>query len=334
MQCDLSDQYRHDSNWNSCRALPPIAFGVSSSSSSNSCKMTERWCSLVIWCLHEASSLSIDREYEFLHLGQGSTDRRQSSINFMIPFVWLRSQHTSDFAHKSFGIMRSSFRAQPLWVFCLQTMVSDLNSVSRLLNVGISADSSVSRARGRSSSADTARFSDCIVLTRFLKRALSWVKHSMTTPVWRRSSFRPSDWSKYRWSSILIWAMYSTLRISRHSNSGSASFSNQFLWWRGLFCLGYEFGRSISQLTNEIGLRVVLYSCQRFCWQSSLLTQFRLVSGLMTGNSEQHSRIDLVENVGSSTLEITQKSSDFLNSWRSASLGELLPCIVSLEYDM
>ena len=248
MQCDLSDQHRHDSNWKSCRALPPIAIGVSfSSSSSNSCKMTQRWCSLVIWWLHEASSLSIDREYEFPYLGQGSADRRQSSKNSMFPFGWLRSQHTSDIAHKSLRIMKSSFRTQQLRVFCLQTMISDLNSASRLLNVGISAGSSVFRARSRSCSADTVWFSACIVLTRFLKRALSWDKHSRMAPVWRRSSFRPSDWSKYRWSSILIWAMYSTLRFSRHSNSGSVSFSKQFLWWwRGLFCLGHEFGRSIS----------------------------------------------------------------------------------------
>ena len=174
IRCDLSDQYRHDSNWKSCRALPPITIGVSSSSSSNSCKMTERWCSLIIWYLYETSYLSIDRECEFPHLGQGSIDRRQSSIIFMFSFVWLRSQHTSDFAHKSLGIMRSSFRAQQLRVFFLQTMILDLYSASRLLNVSISADSSVSRVRSRSSSADTAIFSDCIVLTRFLKRVLSW----------------------------------------------------------------------------------------------------------------------------------------------------------------
>ena len=111
--------------------------------------------------------------------------------------------------------------------------------------------------------------------------------------------------------------MYSTLRFSRHSNSGSVSFSKQFLWWwRGLFCLGYEFGRSISQLTNEIGLRVFLYSCQRFCWQSSLLTQFRLVLEYMSETAQQYSWIDLFFKCRIQFLEIS-RSRDFLNSWRS-----------------
>ena len=121
MQCDLSDQHRHDSNWKSCRALPPIAIGVSSSSSSNSCEMTERCCSLVIWWLHEASSLSIDREYEFPHLGQGSTDRRQSSINLCFHSVGCAHNIHQTLLIKV-GIIRSSFRAQQLRFLRLQTM--------------------------------------------------------------------------------------------------------------------------------------------------------------------------------------------------------------------
>ena len=243
MQCDLSDQHRHDSNWKSCRALPPIAIGVSSSSSSNSCEMTERCCSLVIWWLHEASSLSIDREYEFPHLVQGSTDCRQSYINCMFPFGWLRSQHTSDFAHKSNGIIRSSFRAHQLRSFFLQTMTAWILFLDFLTSVF----------------QRVAQF-----LVRVVAQVLPILQDFLIVSSW------PDVWKEYfPWTNIpgrleFAEAHHSDLQIEANFPEvqlssercirrwGSVSFSKQFLWWwRGLFCLGYEFGRSISQLADE-----------------------------------------------------------------------------------